>query len=127
MDGQILPLPVLPAGPPPAAGVYPNFIDPWNRAPSLIACNVILLVVSTLVVGARLISRTLLTDWRLGWDDCTYSFHDSNLCRTISANLQKTQSLWLMYAKTSKNQDYNIDKDSQVGTVIFGSFVIESQ
>ena len=71
MDGQILPMPTLPAGPPPP-GVHSNFIDPENRAPNLIACNVILLVVSTLVVGARLISRTLLTDWRLGWDDCTF-------------------------------------------------------
>ena len=73
MDGQVLPLPTLPAGPPPP-GVHSNFIDPENRAPNLIACNVILLVVSTLVVGARLISRTLLTDWRLGWDDCMFFF-----------------------------------------------------
>ncbi|KAF6219693.1 hypothetical protein HO133_004162 [Letharia lupina] len=68
MDGKILP--TVPAGPPPP-GVHSNFIDPINRAPNLIACNVILLVVSTVVVGARIISRTLLTDWRLGWDDYT--------------------------------------------------------
>ena len=71
MDGQILPMPTLPAGPAPP-GVQSNFIDPESRAPNLIACNVILLIVSTLVVGARLVSRTLLTDWRLGWDDCTF-------------------------------------------------------
>lgn len=68
MDGKILP--VLPAGPPPL-GAHSNFIDPVNHAPNLIACNVILLVVSTLIVGARILSRTLLTDWRLGWDDYT--------------------------------------------------------
>ena len=73
MDGRLLPLPA--AGPPPP-GVNSNFNDPIDRAPNLIACNVILLVVSTLIVGARVVSRTLLTDWRLGWDDCTCCSHD---------------------------------------------------
>lgn len=68
MDGKILRIP--PAGQPPP-GVNSNYIDPTNYAPNLIACNVILLVVSTLIVGARIVSRTLLTDWRLGWDDYT--------------------------------------------------------
>ena len=71
MDGKILQIP--PAGPPPP-GINSNYIDPTNYAPNLIACNVILLVVSTLIVGARIVSRTLLTDWRLGWDDCMRSF-----------------------------------------------------
>ena len=88
MDGQILPLPISlqPAGPPPP-GVHSNFIDPVDRAPNLIACNVILLVVSTLIVGARIASRTLLTDWRLGWDDCTCSVYDYVLSVIPSANL----------------------------------------
>ena len=73
MDGRLLP---LPAAGPPEPGVNSNFINPINHAPNLIACNVILLVVSTLIVGARVVSRTLLTDWRLGWDDCTCSFRD---------------------------------------------------
>lgn len=64
MSGQI-----QPAGLPPP-GVLSNFIDPVNRAPNLIACNVVLLVFSVLIVGARILSRTILTDWRLGWDDC---------------------------------------------------------
>ena len=63
MDGQ-----VVPAGQPPA-GVLSNYLNPVNYAPNLIACNIVLLVISVLVVGARLISRTVLTDWRLGWDD----------------------------------------------------------
>ena len=88
MDGQILPLPMIPAGPPPP-GVRSNFVDPFNRAPNLIACNVILLVVSAFVVAARILSRTLLTEWRLGWDDCMYSFNDHGLCMTTSANLPK--------------------------------------
>ena len=71
MDGRLLPLPA--AGPPPP-GVNSNFIDPINLAPNLIACNAILLFVSTLIVSARVVSRTLLTDWRLGWDDCTCPF-----------------------------------------------------
>ena len=61
---------VQPAGPPPL-GTTSNFNDPVSFGPNLIACNVVLLVVSVLVVGARIISRTLLTDWRLGWDDYT--------------------------------------------------------
>ena len=74
MDGQILPLPLslMPAGPPPP-GARSNFVNPAvDGAPNLIACNVILLFVSTLVMGARIASRTLLTDWRMGWDDCTH-------------------------------------------------------
>lgn len=59
---------ILPAGPPPA-GVVSNFVDPVNHAPNLIACNIVLLVVSIIVVGLRVLSRTILTDWRLGWDD----------------------------------------------------------
>ena len=59
---------VQPAGPPPT-GLNPNFEDPVNMAPNLIACNVVLLVVSIVVVVARIISRTILTEWRLGWDD----------------------------------------------------------
>lgn len=98
MDGRILPLPlsVTPAGSPPP-GVHSNFIDPVNHAPNLIACNVILLVVSTLVVGARIVSRTLLTDWRLGWDDCTYCSYNCTLGLTKIANLQKTPSSWRLY------------------------------
>lgn len=57
-----------PAGPPPA-GVLSNFDDPVSYAPNLIACNVVLLTVSIIVVGLRVLSRTVLTDWRLGWDD----------------------------------------------------------
>ena len=64
---------IQPAGLPPV-GVSSNFADPVNRAPNLIACNIVLLVVSVLIVGARLLSRTILTDWRLGWDDCTSTF-----------------------------------------------------
>lgn len=95
-------MPILPAGPPPP-GVHSNFNDPINRAPNLIACNVILLVVSTLVVGARILSRTLLTDWRLGWDDCKCSLHDYYLVTTKSANLYKTPLLWPLCVKTSEN------------------------
>lgn len=98
MDGKILPLPA--AGPPPP-GVHSNFIDPINRAPNLIACNVILLVVSTLVVGARIVSRTLLTDWRLGWDDCMCFLLEGSLGMTEWANLQKTPSLWPLYVDIS--------------------------
>ncbi|MCJ1454868.1 hypothetical protein MMC28_005221 [Mycoblastus sanguinarius] len=65
MDGHI-----VPAGPAPP-GVSSNFIDPVNMAPNLVACNVALLVVSVLIVAARIVSRTVLTDWRLGWDDWT--------------------------------------------------------
>lgn len=127
MDGNILPMPTLPARPPPP-GVHSNFIDPINRAPNLIACNVILLVVSTLVVGARIVSRTLLTDWRLGWDDCMCSLLDACLSgMTRSANLQKTPSLWPLYVWTSRNRDNDVDFYLQIGTAIFGSFVIESQ
>ncbi|KAL8644856.1 MAG: hypothetical protein Q9210_007034 [Variospora velana] len=65
MSGQI-----LPAGPPPA-GTVSNFDDPVDNASNLIACNIILLVVSIIVVGARILSRTVFTTWRLGWDDYT--------------------------------------------------------
>lgn len=68
----------VPAGPPPA-GVTPNFEDAVNKAPNLIACNIILLVVSVIVVGARILSRTVLTTWRLGWDDCMYTIHPRGL------------------------------------------------
>lgn len=60
----------MPAGPPPP-GVVSNFIDPVNYSSDLIICNIVLLVVSTLIVCARIVSRTVLTDWRLGWDDYT--------------------------------------------------------
>ena len=63
MDGHI-----IPAGPPPP-GVHSNFVDPLNYSSNLVACNVVLLIVSIFIVGARIISRTVLTDWRLGWDD----------------------------------------------------------
>ena len=63
MDGSI-----VPAGPPPV-GVHSNFNDPVNYAPNLVACNIVLLITSALLVAARVVSRTLLTDWRLGWDD----------------------------------------------------------
>lgn len=65
--------PIIPAGPPPL-GVISNFVDPVDRAPNLIACNVVLLVASIIIVGARILSRTVLTDWRLGWDDCMICF-----------------------------------------------------
>ena len=58
-----------PAGAPPD-GVLPNFDDPMNHAGNLIACNVVLLTASVIIVAARIVSRTILTDWRLGWDDC---------------------------------------------------------
>lgn len=65
---------ITPAGPAPA-GVSSNFIDPTNYAGSLVACNVVLLVVSILIVAARMVSRTMMTDWRLGWDGMfLYSF-----------------------------------------------------
>ena len=60
---------VKPAGAPPA-GIVSDFVNPVNYSANLVACNVVLLVVSSLVVAARIISRTVLTDWRLGWDDC---------------------------------------------------------
>ena len=60
---------ILPAGPPPV-GISSNFFDPVDRAPNLIACNIVLLIFSVIIVGARILSRTVLTDWRLGWDDC---------------------------------------------------------
>ena len=63
---------IQPAGPPPV-GTLSNFADPLNMAPNLIACNVVLLIVSVLIVVARILSRTVLTDWRLGWDDCLSS------------------------------------------------------
>lgn len=59
---------IVPAGQPPP-DVYSNFVDPVNNAPNLVACNIVLLIISTFLVAARLISRTYLTDWRLGWDD----------------------------------------------------------
>ena len=67
-DGQI-----QPAGLPPV-GVSSNFVDPVNLGPNLVACNIVLLIVSVLVVAARIVSRTVLTDWRLGWDDCRLCF-----------------------------------------------------
>ena len=67
MDSQI---PAL--APPP--GVTSNFVDPVNHANGLVACNVVLLLVGILIVVARVVSRTVLTDWRLGWDDCDYFF-----------------------------------------------------
>ena len=60
------------AGAPPA-GVVSNFVDPVNYSSNLVTCNIVLLVVSVLVVAARIVSRTVLTDWRLGWDDCNSS------------------------------------------------------
>ena len=60
------------AGAPPT-GVVSNFVDPVNYSLNLVTCNVVLLVVSVLVVAARIVSRTVLTDWRLGWDDCICS------------------------------------------------------
>ena len=115
-----------PAGPPPP-GVHSNFVNPVNHAPNLIACNVILLVVSTLVVGARILSRTLLTDWRLGWDDCTCLCHTCVRGMTGMANMQKTLSSWPLYAHISRRWGYRVDVCFQVGTAVFGSFVIESQ
>ena len=106
MDGKVLPLP--PAGPPPP-GVHSNFNNPINRAPDLIACNVILLVVSALVVGARVISRTLLTDWRLGWDDCMFPFIDEFFDVTEWANSQKIPSLLPLYGSVPRSWDYHVD------------------
>ena len=60
---------IQPAGPPPV-GLTTNFVNPVNMAPNLVACNIILLVASVVIVAARIVSRTVLTDWRLGWDDC---------------------------------------------------------
>ncbi len=57
-----------PAGPPPP-GVLSNFVDPVNHGSNLVACNIIMLVISIIVVALRILSRTVLTDWRLGWDD----------------------------------------------------------
>ena len=65
MDGH-----VVPAGPA-TLGVMSNFADPVDYSSNLVTCNIVLLVVSVLIVGARIVSRTVLTDWRLGWDDCT--------------------------------------------------------
>ena len=60
----------LAAGPPPA-GIISNFENPSaDYSSQIIACNVILLVIGILFVSARVVSRTLLTEWRLGWDDC---------------------------------------------------------
>ncbi len=60
------------AGAPPA-GVVSNFVDPVNYSSNIVTCNVVLPVVSVLVVTARIVSRTVLTGWRLGWDDCNCS------------------------------------------------------
>ena len=60
------------AGAPPA-GVVANLVDAVNCSSIVVVCNAILLVVSSLVVAARITSRTVLTDWRLGWDDCICS------------------------------------------------------
>ena len=59
----------VPAFPPPT-GHISNFVDPVNHAHVIIACSTILLVIGVLTVAARVVSRTVLTDWRLGWDDC---------------------------------------------------------
>lgn len=72
---------ILPAGSPPV-GMSSNFIDPINRAPNLIACNIVLLVFSVLIVVARILSRTILTDWRLGWDDCALPLLDITAHKT---------------------------------------------
>jgi len=62
---------IQPAGLPPA-GTISNFADPINLAPNLIVCNIVLCVASAIIIGARIVSRTILTEWRLGWDDCTH-------------------------------------------------------
>ncbi|KAK3173218.1 hypothetical protein OEA41_006547 [Lepraria neglecta] len=48
-----------------------NFVDPVNYSSNLVTCNIVLLVVSVLIVGPRILSRTVLTGWRLGRDDYT--------------------------------------------------------
>ena len=58
----------MPAGQPPS-GESSNFVNPANHGPNLVACNIALLIASTFIVVARLISRTYLTSWKLGWDD----------------------------------------------------------
>ncbi|KAL8818615.1 MAG: hypothetical protein Q9191_007902 [Dirinaria sp. TL-2023a] len=61
---------IQPAALPPT-GMSSNFVDPLNMGPNLVACNIVLLIIAVLVVAARIVSRTVLTDWRLGWDDYT--------------------------------------------------------
>ena len=43
------------------------------------------------------------------------------------ANVPKIPSLWPLYVEPLSNWDHKVDELNQVGTAIFGSFVIESQ
>ena len=61
--------PIEPALPPPP-GIVSNFLNPDDLGPHLVSCTITLTVIGCLLVTARIVSRTVLTSWRLGWDDC---------------------------------------------------------
>ena len=52
---------------------------------------------------------------------------DSDSADDQLADLHKTPSLWLLYVGITIRLDHKIDESHQVGTTIFGSFIIESQ
>ena len=58
-----------PAGRPPP-GVHPNFVDPESLRDSVIAINVLFLVLATLAVVMRLYTKQMIAR-AIGWDDCT--------------------------------------------------------
>lgn len=107
---------ITPAGPAPA-GVSSNFIDPTNYAGNLVACNVVLLIVSILIVTARMLSRTVLTDWRLGWDGM-FSLPASAVYRVI---IQEREMLIV----GDERADYTMVL-ALIGTSIFTGFVIQT-
>ncbi|PTB66043.1 GPCR, PTH11-type [Trichoderma citrinoviride] len=61
---------------PPPPGVEPNFIDPYDHMKENIALHSVLLTITTLAVGMRLYTRSIITKAKLGVDDyfCVISY-----------------------------------------------------
>ena len=57
---------------PPPPGVEPNFIDPYDHMKENIALHSVLLTITTLAVGMRLYTRSIITKAKLGVDDCEF-------------------------------------------------------
>ncbi|KAL6877132.1 GPCR, PTH11-type [Trichoderma novae-zelandiae] len=54
---------------PPPPGVEPNFVDPYDHMTENIALHSVLLTLTTLAVGMRLYTRSIITKAKLGVDD----------------------------------------------------------
>ena len=64
-------VPALMGALPPPPGVKPNFVDPENFHPAMIATIVFCLALTTLLTVARVYTKLFISKTH-GWDDCKY-------------------------------------------------------